>query len=562
MPSAEEIIRILQEVRLFSGLSRPQLRRLAPLVKEVPYPAQQTVCRQGEPGLRYYIVLKGAVRVTRVDPEGRVAEVRRVGPGEAFGETSLLLGDVRDATVETVEETVFLCIDKEDFDQFLAADPSVERVLKMRPDVAERRRYPRFSWLEPGEIPVKVLRKHPYALIDRLIVSIGVLVLLVLLGCLLLSIRPGAISFRIGGLLLLIGAVVPLGTILYVYIDWRNDIYVLTNRRVAHRERVGAFLIREHYSAAPLQAIQNVQVSQVGPIGRILKFGDLVVETAGTAGQVVFRRIPDPWAVQQMILEQQARVRSLARIQEREAIRRAVRHHFLFEEGEAEKPPTPPPAERRGCFGWARFFFPPSWQREGTTVTWRRHWITVLGAIWVPLAVIFGSTLFAFLIARRAQQVSPTVAMVYALVMFFAIPWLLWRFEDWQNDFFQVTATRVVQVDRLPLFLREQRREALLEQVTNVRFEQGILGKILRYGDVFVETAAPAGTFHLQSLSHPQEVQREIFAHIEAARRRRQEEEARQRRLEMLDWLSAYDELRRSPPPESSAGEHSSGARS
>lgn len=551
MPSAEEIIRILQGVRLFSGLSRPQLRRLAPLVKEIPYPAQQTVYRQGEPGLRYYIILKGAVRVTRVDPEGRVAEVRRLGAGEAFGETSLLLGDVRDATVETVEETVLLGIDKEDFDRLRAADPSVERALKMRPDVAERRRYPRFPWLESGEMPVKVLRKHLYALIDRLIVSFSILGLLVLLGCLLLFILPNAIPFRIGGILPLIGAVVPLGVILYVYIDWRNDIYVLTNRRVVHRERVGAFLIRENFSAAPLQAIQNVQVSQVGPIGRLLKFGDLVVETAGAAGQVVFRSIPDPWTVQQMILEQQARVRSLARIQEREAIRRAVRHHFLFEEGEAEKPPTPPPAERPGLFGWTRLFFPPSWQREGTTVTWRRHWITLLGAVWVPLAVMFGSTLVVVLIARWAPHVSPTVAILYALVMFFAIPWFLWQFEDWQNDYFQVTATRIVQVDRLPLFLREQRREASLEQVTNVRFEQGILGKILRYGDVFVETAAPAGTFHFQKVSRPQEVQREIFAHVEAARRRRQEEEARQRRLEMLDWLSAYDELRRSSPPES-----------
>ncbi len=557
MPSAEEIIRILQGVRLFSGLSRPQLRRLAPLVKEIPYPPGQTVCAQGEPGTRYYIIQKGAVRVTRVDPEGRVAEVRQVRAGEAFGETSLLLGDVRDATVETVEETVFLCIDKEDFDRLLAADPSIERALKMRPDVAERRRYPRFSWLEPGEIPVKVLRRHLYTLIDRLIVAVGVLLLLVLSGCLLLSVRPDAAAFRIGGILPLIGAVVPLGVILYVYIDWRNDIYVLTNRRVVHRERVGAFLIRENFSAAPLQAIQNVQVSQVGPIGRLLKFGDLVVETAGAAGQVVFRNIPDPWAVQQVILEQQARVRSLARVQEREAIRKAVRRHFLFEEEEeAEKPPAPPPAGRPGCFGWTRLFLPPSWQREGTTVTWRRHWITLVGAVWVPLAVIFGGTLVAVLFARPDQEVSPIVVILYALVMFFAIPWFLWQFEDWQNDFFQVTATRIVQVDRLPLFLREQRREASLEQVTNVRFEQGILGKILQYGDVFVETAAPAGTFHFQKVSRPQEVQREIFAHIEAARRRRQEEEARQRRLEMLDWLSAYDELRRSPP-EPSTGEQS-----
>jgi uncharacterized membrane protein YdbT with pleckstrin-like domain len=558
MPSTEELLRILHAVPLFSRLERPQLRRLAPLVKEIPYSSGQTVCAQGEPGTRYYIILSGAVRVTRVDPEGRVAEVRRLAAGEAFGETSLLLGDVRDATVETVEETVLLGIDKEDFDRLLAADPSIERALKMRLDVAERRRYPRFPWLEPGEIPVKVLRRHFFAFLDRTILSVIIFITLSMVGGVFLAVGGGRGAFYVAGMMLIAGSIVPLASILYFYIDWRNDIYVLTNRRVVHRERVGAFLIRENFSAAPLQAIQNVQVSQVGPLGRILRFGDLVVETAGAAGQVVFHSIPDPWAVQQAILEQQARVRSLARIQEREAIRKAVRHHFLWEEGgEAEKPPMAPQVERAGCLGFLRSFFPPTWQREGTTVTWRRHWVTLLGAIWAPLLVIGVTTLVAAVFARLEHQLSPTVALVYGLVMFVAVPWLLWRFEDWQNDFFQVTATRIVQVDRLPLFLREQRREANLEQVTNVRFEQGVLGKLLRYGDVFVETAAPAGTFHFRQVSRPQEVQQEIFAHIEAARRWRQEEEARQRRAEMLDWLAAYDELRRSSPPESSSGERS-----
>jgi uncharacterized membrane protein YdbT with pleckstrin-like domain len=556
MPSTEELIRILRSVPLFSRLERPQLRRLAQLVKEIPYPPGQTVCAQGELGTRYYIILKGAVRVTRVDPEGRFTEVKQLQAGETFGETSLLMGDVRDATVKTVEGTVFLCIDKEDFDRLLAADPSIERALKMRPDVAERRRYPRFSWLEVGELPIKFLRKHFFTFLDRVILSISVFIVLIVVGGVFIVVGGGRGAFHIAGGMLVAGSIVPLASILYFYIDWRNDVYILTNRRVVHRERVGAFLIRENFSAAPLQAIQNVQVSQVGILGRILKFGDLMIETAGAAGQVVFRSIPDPWAVQQAILEQQARARSLTRIQERETIRKAVRHHFLFEEeGEAAKPPVAPPAERRGCSWLVQYIIPPSWQREGTTVTWRRHWVTLVESVWIPLVVIVVSTLVAGIFARLEHQLAPTVALVYGLVMFFAIPWFLWQFEDWQNDFFQVTATRIVRVDRLPLFLREQRREAALEQVTNVRFEQGLLGKILRYGDVFVETAAPAGTFHFQRVSRPQEVQREIFAHIEAARRRRQEDEARQRRTEMLDWLSAYDELRRSSSPESSSGE-------
>ncbi|MCS7179347.1 MAG: cyclic nucleotide-binding domain-containing protein [Anaerolineae bacterium] len=547
MLTQEEIIHILQGIRLFSGLSRPQLRRLAPLVKETTYPPGQTICVQGEPGQQYYIILKGTVRATRVDPEGRFAEVKRLRSGEAFGETSLLLGDVRDATVETVEESHLLFIDKEDFDQLLAADPSIERALRMRDDVAERRRYPRFSWLEPGEIPVKVLHRHPFTLADRLILPISISLLFLVVGGLLSLIPEREAAFRVGGLLLVFGAIFPLLSALYFSIDWLNDIYVLTNRRVVHRERVGALLIRENFSAAPLQAIQNVQILQVGPMGRLFRFGDLLIETAGAAGQVVFRDIPDPWAVQQAVLEQQARLRSLARIQQRETIRRVVRRHFLFEGEEAkarEGPSFPRYPERPGCLWVLRSLFLPSWEREGVTVTWRRHWITLLGAIGMPSVGVILLSLITVWMARIPGVPMRIVVFLYALSMFAVILWFLWRLEDWQNDFLQVTATRIVQVDRLPLFLREFRREASLEQITNVRFEQGILGKIFRYGDIVVETAAPAGTFHFQYVSRPQDVQREIFAHIEAARQRRQEEEARQRRVEMLDWLAAYDELR------------------
>lgn len=559
MPSTEELIQTLKKVPLFSRLERPQLRRLVPLVKEVSYSPRQTVCAQGEAGARYYIIWSGSVRVTRVDPEGRAVEVKQLREGDAFGETSLLLGDLRDATVETIGETVFLCIDREDFEPLLSKYPDIERALQMRPDVAERRRYLRlrFAWLEAGEIPVKIVHRHIFTLWERVGLFLFFVVVLGLMGVLLIVTGHGFLRNLIGFLMILgmIGLFLVIG---YFYWDWRNDIYIITNRRVAHRERPG--IAGERFSAAPLEAIQDIQVVQEGPLARLFNFGDLIIETAGAAGQVVFRNIIQPKAIQQAIFLQQERALSLARVQEREAIRKAVRRHFLLEgeEGEISLPPAPPPAPApRGCLAllrapW-RFLFTPSWHREGLTVTWRRHWIAILEAIWLPLAIGSVLTVVILLLAQwTGGKVPPSLVLLYAAVMFIDIICFLWRFEDCQNDYLQVTATRLIQVDQLPLFLREQRREANLEQVTNVRFKQGLLGKILNYGDVFVETAAPVGTFHFQRIARPQEVQREIFAHKDAARQRRYAEEARQRRREMLEWLSAYDELR--PRPDSPKG--------
>lgn len=553
MPSQEEIIRTLQGVPLFSRLSRSQLRKMVGLVREATYSPGETICVQGEPGHRYYILRSGLVRATRVDPEGRVAEVKRLGAGNAFGETSLLLGDVHDVTLEVLEPTTIWYLEREEFEKLLTTDPSIERALQMRPDVAERRRYPRFRWLrlEEGEQIVKVLRRHWFSLVDRIFLAVNLLVLLLFLGLLFLTIREASIAFAIAGMLLLVGSVVPLLSIAYHWIDWANDIYVITSRRVAHRERVGALLTQESFSAAPLRAIQNVQVVQAGLIGRLMRFGDLIVETAGAAGQVVFHDIPDPWVVQNIIFEQRARTLALERLQTREEIRRAVRRHFLLEGGEKEVAvPVPPPPVRQGCLAWLvlvlRYLFPPTWHREGPVITWRRHPITLLRAIFPPAAVGIGLTLVVALVGEFLGHLALFFTALYGIAMFAVLIWFFWNFEDWQNDYLQVTTTRLIQVDRLPLLLRESRREASLEQITNIRVEQGIIGRLLGYGHIFVETAAPAGTFQFRYAGRPQEIQREIFAHIEGARRRQREEEARQRRQEMLDWLSAYDELRHS----------------
>lgn len=148
----------------------------------------------------------------------------------------------------------------------------------------------------------------------------------------------------------------------------------------------------------------------------------------------------------------------------------------------------------------------------------------------------------------RLPSARPPVTVLYALAAFLLIPWFLWQFEDWQNDFYQVTASRVIHVERLPFFLREERREASLEQVTNVRFKQPFWGRVFGYGDVTVETAAPAGAFEFRMVSRPQDVQAEIFAHIEDARRRRQQYEAERRRADLLEWFSVYEEIQRTPP--------------
>jgi hypothetical protein len=129
------------------------------------------------------------------------------------------------------------------------------------------------------------------------------------------------------------------------------------------------------------------------------------------------------------------------------------------------------------------------------------------------------------------------------------IPWWIWRFDDWQNEIYQVTSKRIIDIERLPFHLREERREASLEKVQNISLEiPGFLGKMLNYGSVTIETAG-TGAFTFDYVKDPRGVQAEIFRRVEAFQRRQTEEEAERHQAELLDWFSVYDQMRRSSPP-------------
>lgn len=94
---SEKVDRI-RDVPLFAGFSDRQLDRLASEVDEVDIKEGVTIARQGELGHEFILILDGNARVER---EGTV--LTRLGPGDYFGEMSLIDGKPRtaDVTAET-----------------------------------------------------------------------------------------------------------------------------------------------------------------------------------------------------------------------------------------------------------------------------------------------------------------------------------------------------------------------------------------------------------------------------------------------------------------------------
>ncbi|WP_176449925.1 MFS transporter [Geodermatophilus saharensis] len=101
---------LLRRVRMLRLLPVPAIESLALRLRRSRVAAGTDVFRQGDPGDDFYVVASGSVAVL---DDGR--EIRRLGPGEAFGEIALLRAVPRTATVRALEDTELAALSGPDF---------------------------------------------------------------------------------------------------------------------------------------------------------------------------------------------------------------------------------------------------------------------------------------------------------------------------------------------------------------------------------------------------------------------------------------------------------------
>ncbi|HPR65025.1 MAG TPA: cyclic nucleotide-binding domain-containing protein [Thermoanaerobaculia bacterium] len=89
-----------------------------------------TVITEGETGTTMFAVVEGKVRVTTRAPGGEEVHLADMGPGDFFGEGSLLTSKPRTATVTTAEECQLLEFPRTKMDEIIARHPRVEEVLR------------------------------------------------------------------------------------------------------------------------------------------------------------------------------------------------------------------------------------------------------------------------------------------------------------------------------------------------------------------------------------------------------------------------------------------------
>lgn len=87
------------------------------------YQADEVIFNEGDSGAEMYIILAGKIQVSLNTVDGFQMPVAQLGSGEFFGEMSLLEALPRSANVSTIEDSVMIALNQNNFENIMVEEP-------------------------------------------------------------------------------------------------------------------------------------------------------------------------------------------------------------------------------------------------------------------------------------------------------------------------------------------------------------------------------------------------------------------------------------------------------
>jgi len=134
---AEDVKELLRAVPLFAGFSDKDLERVAEVAKEVHHADGELIVEEDNSGIGFHLIVSGEAQAST----GGHA-VNTMGPGDYFGEMSLVDGKPRSASVTARGDLVTIAIPAWNFNQLLDDHPQMMRAMLVAMSARIRRLTP------------------------------------------------------------------------------------------------------------------------------------------------------------------------------------------------------------------------------------------------------------------------------------------------------------------------------------------------------------------------------------------------------------------------------------
>lgn len=530
-------------MHLFKGVSEGDLDKIIARLATRTVQTDERIFAEGDYAESFFIVLQGHVQITRVINKDEVDLLANMMKGDYFGEYALIQHTRRTGEARAKLPTTLLEMNAKNFQWMLQTFPLVQKDLVRRTggyDIARRKR---FKWLRDDET-IHVLARRDFAIL--------ILHMLGPLGALLLSLGALSLGLRINATLLDfigdVGIVVSLGFAIWTYLDWENDYYVVTDKRVVYVEKI--IFLYDTIQEAPLETIQTVRLSSSNFIQRLLGYGNVQVDTYG--GQILMKQVRDPARIEQALNEYWDRAKTTVRQTDVDRVKKEVRQRLGLET--AAKPasaPATPAAKAKAAPGFLDTFLQAR-MVEGDVITYHRHWFIFFVKIW---PVLLGELVLFLLWLADVLGFFTFIPPGYFLwlflgVLLISLPYAVYQYLDWRDDRYQLTGREVIDFDKRP-FLEEKKRVAPLDHILSISHDRkGIIALLLNYGTVDINAGNESLSFN--DVYNPAAVQAEVSeaSFRYKANKKANEERGQREHIEKLvdvyaEYLPEYIEKKR-----------------
>jgi len=547
-------IAFLKKIHLFHGLTDAEFTTLAEELDESMVTKGDVIFAQDSKADGFYLIYNGSVRITRKQ-DRKETQLAMLVKNDYFGEMALVAKRRRSATVTALADTTLLKLTRTDFDKLYKLAPQIKNNLEVAVQSRILARRLKFKWLRPDEVIYFLARKHSIVLWEKLVAP----TLTLLLPAGLLYVYLFVINFLIVALASGISLLIIIGYMVWLWIDWGNDYYIVTNQRVVWLEKVVG--IYDSRQESPLGTILSVGV-EVNQLGKILDYGDVIVRTF--VGKILFSHVNHPAHAGKMIEEYWNRTKEVAAGMEKDAMKNAIRKRLglpqpksapgFGEPAPIQKSNTPPPKLSAGMKAVLKFLGADTLKlryETGDSVIYRKHWVvlvrdsmsSVAGAV-VALLLFIGRLIQLVFLPDESLVSFQNGFTVDAWALAFLIAfvpfagWFAYQLLDWSNDKFEVTNEQIIDIDRKP-FGTESRNAAPLEGIMSTVYERkGLMGNIFNFGTVYITVGGSKLAF--EDVIDPATVQSDIDRRRMARTAKQNEAKVAGERERMAEWLATY----------------------
>lgn len=120
-----EIVNIISDIPLFSGLPEDQLRSIKQIAVEKKVNKGETIFSEGDEGKGFYVALEGRVKIYKVSAEGKEQILHIFGQGQPFGEVPVFAGQKFPANAQAISKARVLFFPRSAFVALITENPSL-----------------------------------------------------------------------------------------------------------------------------------------------------------------------------------------------------------------------------------------------------------------------------------------------------------------------------------------------------------------------------------------------------------------------------------------------------